>query len=160
MTKLLVGLFDSIVEGTLRRLALRGRSGETYSGRRLMQHYGFASSPLVDCELLALEEGGTVVIVAEDDRRYRIELVAGEVALHDDQGQHVHLKRNKEIEISGCDMLSLGGVRADLKRLVDERIADWLNTHTHTSAAAGSPTSAAITPLVITTVSTDITRAK
>lgn len=160
MKGVVIGLFDSLVDGALRRISLRARAGETYSGRRIMQHYGFMSSPQADCEVLAIENGGMVVIVAEDDRRYRLTIEQGEAALYDDQGQYVLLKRGKEIEISGCDKLSLGGVRDGLQRLVDERVSTWLNAHTHTTTTAGNPTSAPITPVVITTVSTDITRAK
>ncbi|PTS90232.1 hypothetical protein DBR17_01680 [Sphingomonas sp. HMWF008] len=71
---------------------------ETQDGVEHFQPYGFAAHPHADAEGLALAVGGLrghSIVITVADRRYRMTALAqGEVALHDDQGQHVHLKRD------------------------------------------------------------------
>ena len=66
--------------------------------------YGLAHYPLEGAEAVVLAPEGdperSVVIVCHD-RRYRLTgLEAGEVALHDDSGSKVHLRRDGKIDIS------------------------------------------------------------
>lgn len=62
------------------------------------QNYGFTSHPLPGAEGVVLFVGGVHshgVVISMDDRRYRLkEIEPGEVALYDDQGQIVHIKRD------------------------------------------------------------------
>ena len=129
------------------------------------QEYGFTSHPVPGAEAVVVFVGGARdhgIAVAVDDRRYRLKsLEQGEVALHDDQGQAIHLKRNKVIHVYGCnDVLSdaavrivhtapemtanasgkyqvngpninLGGDRGSLRALIDERLIEIFNGHTH-----------------------------
>lgn len=66
--------------------------------------YGFTAVPHAGAEALtAFLQGSRAhpVIVAIADRRYRLtELASGEVAIHDDQGQKVHFKRDRTIVVS------------------------------------------------------------
>jgi len=87
------GIISNCVEGLIKRFTATGRPEETISNREYMQHYGFSSRPLSGAEIIILREGGLFVAVASDDRRYRITLENGEVALYDDLGQKVHLTR-------------------------------------------------------------------
>lgn len=63
--------------------------------------YGFTSNPKAGAEAVTLffsgdRSHGVAIVVA--DRRYRLNILApGEVALHDDQGQKVHLMRTKTL---------------------------------------------------------------
>lgn len=60
------------------------------------QPYGFCSRPLAGAEAITLNMGGNAaqsICIVVSDRRYVMELEAGEVALHDDQGQYVSLTR-------------------------------------------------------------------
>ncbi len=97
---------DSQLEQVIQAKLLDGeiRTLERY------QQYGFTSVPFARAEGICAFIGGNRdhgIVIATGDRRYRLKaLAAGEVALYDDQGQKVHLKRNKEIEISGCDTLT------------------------------------------------------
>ncbi len=59
--------------------------------------YGFTTHPHGDAEVLLASLGGNrdhMIAIATADRRHRMKsFAAGEVALHDDQGQFVHMKR-------------------------------------------------------------------
>lgn len=60
--------------------------------------YGLTYHPHAGAEVLAFALGGNrdhMVILPGADRRYRLQnLAAGELAVHDDQGQRVHFKRD------------------------------------------------------------------
>lgn len=81
----------------MQQLQVELLKGEVLDGIEHFEPYGFTSHPDAGAEVLSVSLNGrranTVVIVAAD-RRYRLKgLAKGEVALHDDQGQKVHLKR-------------------------------------------------------------------
>lgn len=78
-----------------------GLAGEKIDAE-LIQHYGFASAPLQGAEVVLLPIGGDsghCVVIASIDGRYRIELQPGEVAIHTDEGDYIHLKRGRLIEV-------------------------------------------------------------
>ncbi|MEZ1841286.1 phage baseplate assembly protein [Pseudomonas putida] len=80
---------------------MQGLAGETVVGE-LAQHYGYTSAPLAGAEFIALPIGGNskhVVVIATEDARYRLKIKDGEVALYTDEGDHVHLKRGRVIEV-------------------------------------------------------------
>lgn len=75
------------------------RDGELKDNLEHIEPYGFTSHAQVGAEAVTLffngdRSHGIAIVVG--DRRYRLTgLEAGEVALHDDQGQKVHFKRDK-----------------------------------------------------------------
>lgn len=80
---------------------MQGLAGEAVAGE-LAQHYGFTSAPLPGAEFIALPIGGNskhVVVIATEDARYRLKVKDGEVAIYSDEGDHVHLKRGRVIEV-------------------------------------------------------------
>ena len=80
----------------LRTVQITGLRDETLDGAELFAHYGFASSPKEGAEAIALMVGAIrdhVVVIATADRTVKISLIQGEVAIHDDLGQKVHLTR-------------------------------------------------------------------
>jgi phage gp45-like len=89
------GIIQSVVEaaGAIKRFTASGRSDETITDREAMEHYGFTSWPLDGAEAVIISEGNHFIMIASDDRRYRIGLEKGEVSLYDDLGQKVHLAR-------------------------------------------------------------------
>lgn len=91
-------------------LADETREAERY------QHYGFTSVPLPGAEAITLSIGGSrdhVVVVADGDRRYRLKgLAGGEVAIYDDLGQAVHLKRTG-IEVYGTEKVTVTSPEAE-----------------------------------------------
>jgi phage baseplate assembly protein V len=83
---------------------------ETQDNVERFQEYGFTSHPFPGAEAIVVCVGGSrdhAVVIAIDDRRYRLKAIApGEVALYDDQEQVVHLKRDKHIHVYGADRLT------------------------------------------------------
>ena len=78
-------------------LQLEALADEVHDGGERPQNYGFTSVPLPGAEGVMVAAGGLRshgLVLVVDDRRYRLRgLAAGEVAMHDDQGQKVHLRR-------------------------------------------------------------------
>lgn len=93
-------VISDVVEGAIKRFSGAGRKNEQFAGREYFQHYGFSSRPKPGAEGLAIVQGNTIHLIATEDRRYRISLQEGEVALYDDQGSAVHLKRGGVIRIA------------------------------------------------------------
>jgi phage baseplate assembly protein V len=104
------GIVKSVVQGIIQRVSAYGRPDaiggrEEINDRELFQHYGFTSRPLAGSEVIFIRQGNHFIAIASDDRRYRITLEAGELALYDDQGQKVHLKRDGIIEVVATEKL-------------------------------------------------------
>ncbi len=78
-------------------------AGESLDGAEHWQPYGYTYVPLNGAEALVVSVGGHrahSVVIACADRRYRLtELEPGEVALYTDEGDKVHLKRGRVIDI-------------------------------------------------------------
>jgi phage gp45-like len=167
------GIVKSVVEGVIKRFTASGRPDETISDREYLQHYGYTSRPLAGAEIIIIREGNHYLAIASDDRRYRISLKEGEVALYDDLGQKVHLTRDgivvespkriyataPEVTVT-ADEINLGGDRSVLLALVDERIIALLNAHTHVGVQPGNGATGAMqTPLTKPATCTTITKA-
>ncbi|MGQ7818832.1 phage baseplate assembly protein domain-containing protein [Metapseudomonas furukawaii] len=88
-------------------LEVEGLAGEQVA-TELIQHYGFTSAPLPGAEMIVLPIGGRTnhsVVVATEDGRYRIQIVEGEVSLYTDEGDYIHLKRGRLVEVNTVDLL-------------------------------------------------------
>jgi phage gp45-like len=92
-------IINAVSEGKIKLFAAAARIGESFANREYFQHYGFSSRPLKGAEGILIKEGNHIIMIASDDRRYRIKLEEGEVALYSDEGDHVHLKRGRVIEV-------------------------------------------------------------
>lgn len=177
------GIVKSVIEGMIKRFSAYGRTDETIDDREYFQHYGFTSRPKAGAELIIIHEDNHYVAIASDDRRYRIALEEGEVALYTDEGDKIHLRRNKEIHITSgnkliatvtnevdittkkavvtasesCQvnspLINLGGDRGSLRYIVDERIIAWILAHTHGSGPTPNQS------LTVSDVCTAITKA-
>jgi len=87
--------------GPLIGVEMQGLAGESVSAE-LAQHYGFSSAPLAGAEYVVIPIGGNsshCVVVASEDGRYRLKLQDGEVSLYTDEGDYVHMKRGRVIEL-------------------------------------------------------------
>lgn len=113
--------------GDLQLLQLLLNSDEIRSGLARIQEYGFTSVPMAGAEAAVLFLNGNRdhgIVIGVEDRRYRLKgLSAGEVALYDDQGQIVKLKR-AGIEISTpMDVTVIAGGDVDVSADGDANIA-------------------------------------
>jgi len=135
---------------------------ETLDNIARVEPYGFSYRPHPGCETYLLFPAGDRsygVALIIGDRRYQMDLVEGEVALHDDEGNHVHLKRGGIIEVKastkvladtplfevtgnakiGGTLTVLGGAMVTgVYEVNGKNVSD---SHTHTSNAQGAPTS-------------------
>lgn len=77
---------------------LTALAGEAIDGAEHMEPYGWTARPHPGAEAVVVFVGGNrshPLVVSVADRRYRMQgLVDGEVAIHDDLGQAVHLTRD------------------------------------------------------------------
>ncbi|WP_028318967.1 phage baseplate assembly protein domain-containing protein [Desulfobulbus elongatus] len=145
----------AIAEGAIKMFSAAGRAGESFAGREYFQHYGFTSRPLAGAEGVLIKEGNHIVMVASDDRRYRIAVADGEVAIYTDEGDHVHLKRGRVVEIETETLLIRAGTKVRIEtpqleatgEIVDRCDADGRSmeemrtiytSHTHTNTQPGS----------------------
>jgi len=126
-----------------------------------MQEYGFTSVPLPGAEALAVAVGGTrnhVVVIKCEDRRYRLTgLQGGEVAIYDDLGTKIVLKRGNVIEATAATRIDLitplthssGNLKVDGNIVADGDISDHTNKsmlgmrtvyngHTHNDPQGGA----------------------
>lgn len=88
--------------GGLQRLQMTLLAEETANDIERIQEYGFASNPKDGAEGLALFLGGDRshgVVIATDDRRYRMKVSPGKVAIYDDEGQYVYIKTGGVVEV-------------------------------------------------------------
>jgi len=134
-------VFGMISRGTLSLLdtarkmqvaQVRLLAGEKKDGLEVFEPYGFTSAANAGAEVVALflngdRSNGLVICVA--DRRYRLTLEAGEVALHDDQGQKVHLTRSGIVIDGGglpivIENVPTATVKADAKINLDAPIVE------------------------------------
>ena len=123
-------VLSSVVEGVIKRFSGSGRPDETFTSREHFQHYGFTSIPQNGAEGIVLQEGNYFILIGEDDRRYRLAINAGEVALYTDEGDAVYLKRGNTIELR-TKTLQIGDATASHAIPLGDTLETWLNAHTH-----------------------------
>jgi phage baseplate assembly protein V len=104
--RMIRGIFNSCIEGVVKRFTASGHVGETFTSREYMQHYGFTSRPLEGAEGVLIDAGNHIVMIASEDRRCRVAVEAGEVCIYTDEGDHIRLKRDKEIYIKSGNKLT------------------------------------------------------
>lgn len=99
---LIRAIISAVREGInkIQRFDAAGRKNETFLNREYLQHYGFTSRPLSGAEGIVLLQKNAIYMIATDDRRYRISLQDGEVAIYTDEGDFVHFRRNMEIRVN------------------------------------------------------------
>ncbi len=114
---------------SLQEIQFESLDGELRDKRENYTPYGFTHWPVKDkAEALLLAENGEkahTIAICIADRWHRLELEAeGEVAIFDDQGQYVWLKRSGikikakglEVDVDG-DMKINGGLKANGRKL-------------------------------------------
>lgn len=162
------GLGNMLARGTvvlvnaatkMQTLQVKLLSGEAKDGIEHFEGYGLTVKPHPGAECVALFFGGDRshgVVIAVADRRYRMTgLAEGEVALHDDLGQHVHLTRTGIVVYSALITLDATTVHVTGNLNVDGNIVGQAdisdhnnksmagmrtvyNSHTHSDPQGGS----------------------
>jgi phage baseplate assembly protein V len=99
------GIVKSVVQGVIQRISASVWGDGSIDDRELFQHYGYTSRPKPGAEVIFIRQGNHFIAIASDDRRYRISLEEGEVALYTDEGDKIHLKRDRTIEIIGGEKI-------------------------------------------------------
>lgn len=82
--------------GKPQQVQLAGNAGTVRDKVHHAQPYGLSARPTKGAEAVMVNLGGDAaqsICILIADRRYVLELEEGEAALHDDQGQKVHLTR-------------------------------------------------------------------
>lgn len=138
----------------MQTLQVKLTAGELKDGVEHFEPYGFTSNPLAGAEVLTLFLNGDrshgVVVVAAD-RRYRIkELKSGEVAIYTDEGDKVHFKRGRviDIETETLNIKATTAVNFDTPVInqtgkivsTGDQVAGGISqiTHIHTNVQAGN----------------------
>lgn len=103
----------------LQSLQMRLTAGEVNDDMEHFEPYGFTSNPLAGAEGIATFLGGDrshAVVLVVADRRYRLKaLAAGEVAIYTDEGDKIHFKRGRviDIETATLNIRASSGVNID-----------------------------------------------
>ncbi|MBA1231147.1 phage baseplate assembly protein [Pseudomonas viridiflava] len=137
----------------MQALQMRLTAGEVKDDMEHFEPYGFTSNPLAGAEGIAAFIGGDrshglLLVVA--DRRYRLQgLESGEVAIYTDEGDKVHFKRGKVIDIqtNTLNIKAATAVNFDTPQITQtgkivsqgDQIAGGISqiTHLHASVRSG-----------------------
>lgn len=95
--QLMVGQGVGVLIGT-HKIQVRVLDDEVLENIDRVQPYGLSYKPKPGCQTYLVFPSGDRshgFSLVQGDRRYTLELAGGEVALHDDQGQVVHMARDK-----------------------------------------------------------------
>lgn len=111
------------------------------------QNYGFTGNPPIQgAEGVVIFPGGNPdhgIILAVENRRYRLkDLGEGEVAIYTDEGDKIHLKRNRNIDIVTTD-LNIEATNMNVNGnlvLNGNNVATIFNAHTHTETGGNTGT--------------------
>lgn len=136
-------------------------ANEIRSNMERFQEYGFTSNPLPGAQVAVMFVGGNRdhgLIVAVDDKRYRLKgLEGGEVAIYTDEGDKIHLKRGRNIEIETETLTIKAATKVRMEtpivevtgNIIDEHgtnsntmagMRTIFNSHTHNENDSGGPT--------------------
>jgi phage baseplate assembly protein V len=146
----------------MQSLQLRLTAGELKDNVEHFEPYGLTSNPLEGAEVLTAFIGGDrshAVVLVASDRRYRIqELKPGEVAIYTDEGDRIHFKRGRiiDIETETLNIKASGSVNFDTPTITQsgqivsqgDQVAAGISQihHVHTSTQPGSGQSGAPAP--------------
>ncbi|ARU65490.1 phage baseplate assembly protein V [Histophilus somni] len=91
-------------------MQVSGLSGEVLHDVELMQHFGFTSVPPVGTQAVVIPLGGKTthgIVVATENGAFRVVgLESGEVAVYDESGSTIILKKGRVVEVD-CDQFKV-----------------------------------------------------
>jgi len=129
-----------------------GLDSETLQAVELMQQYGLTSNPPPGTMAVLLPLGGRTahgIIIATEHGAYRMKgLASGELAIYTDEGDRVHLKRGRVVEIVAGTKLRVVSPLLECTGEIKDRcdgtgramssMRDVYNAHTHSAPQGGS----------------------
>lgn len=141
----------------MQSLQVRLTAGELKDNVEHFEPYGMTSNPLPGAEVLTMFLGGDrshAVVVVASDRRYRItELKPGEVAIYTDEGDKIHFKRGRIIDIETATLNIKATTAVNIDTPVINQTGKIVSTgdqvaggvsqikHVHTNVQAGNANS-------------------
>ncbi|OOF45607.1 phage baseplate assembly protein V [Rodentibacter trehalosifermentans] len=97
-------------EDNIQKVQVSGLADETLQDVEFMQHFGFTSVPPANTQAVILPIGGQTshgIVIATENGAFRVKnLQGGEVAVYDESGSSIVLKKGRLIEID-CDVLKI-----------------------------------------------------
>lgn len=94
----------------IQKVQASGLADETLQDVELMQQFGFTSVPPANTQAVILPIGGQTthgIVIATENGSFRVKnLQGGEVAIYDESGSSIVLKKGRLIEID-CDVLKI-----------------------------------------------------
>lgn len=94
----------------IQKVQASGLSDETLQDVEMMQQFGFTSVPPADTQAVIIPIGGQTshgIVIATENGSFRVKnLQGGEVAVYDESGSSIVLKKGRLIEID-CDVLKI-----------------------------------------------------
>lgn len=101
------GIIKDLAGGVERTVTFVGRFC-TFKKVPFVQQYGMVSSPPDNTSAVLIGDGSNKIVIATDDRQYRIELKKGELVLYTDKGSKLHFKDGNVIEME-ADSIKIKG---------------------------------------------------
>lgn len=110
--RLLRGVLRRLKQGKMTYFQADGRHGETFNNGEFGQHFGFASRPHPGAECWILTIGGDdshALTLADADRDHPcpVELEYGDACLYNSEGDYVHVKADRTIEVSAEEKITI-----------------------------------------------------
>lgn len=94
----------------IQKVQVSGLADETLQDVEFMQHFGFTSVPPANTQAVILPIGGQTshgIVIATENGTFRVKnLQGGEVAVYDESGSSIVLKKGRLIEVD-CDVLNI-----------------------------------------------------
>lgn len=131
--------------GKVRLLQVKVPGGSALSDLEHLEPFGFTSHPTPDAEALVLSFGGNgshSVAVMVSDRRYRLTIAEGEVALYNANGDNLHFKADGTAALKAATKVEIDSPATEISGTLTVSGATTLSS---TLAVTGATTAAAIT---------------
>lgn len=136
--------------GSVRLLQVKVPGGSALSDLEHLEPFGFTSHPTPDAEALVLSFGGNgshSVALMVSDRRYRLTIAEGEVALYNANGDNLHFKADGTAALKAATKVEIDSPATEISGTLTVSGATTLSS---TLAVTGATTAAAITSGAIT----------
>lgn len=117
--------------------------GEVISNLRRVQPYGFSHKPKAGAQVYMTFVGGDRAAgfaLVVGDKRYVMDLLDGEVAIHDDDGNFVKLGQGGVVTVKATNKIIYEAPEHDFIGVVKHNGKVIDSSHTHTTVGVGQPT--------------------